>query len=70
MLSNGVLDPDPLNILPDDKIQHVFPLFGKHHSHDARGTCWCRPEIQYVTEERKFGEHEIIGCIVIHKIQH
>ena len=65
-LANGVLSPDPLQVLPEDRIHHVYPTFGKEHSTNSRGKCWCVPMVEFVTEQHGLGEHEITGAIIIH----
>jgi len=60
---------DPLGLLPDDKIRHVYSAFGRGHTTDAREGCWCHPEVKFVTEERAQNDYEIIGAIIVHNLE-
>lgn len=61
---------DPLDILPEDKIYHVYPSFdGREHVTNRGAGCWCEPEIRFETVEHEPNDHEIIGAIIIHHIR-
>ena len=59
--------PDPLYLLPDASIHHVYPQFGRGHVTNSRDKCWCRPKVEFVTRETASHENEIIGAIIIHE---
>ena len=60
---------DPLDMLPDDSIQHVYPQFGREHITNARDKCWCQPNVEFVTRETAPHDHEITGAIIIHEVE-
>lgn len=50
----------PLGAIPDDRIQHVYPTFGREHVTDKRDACWCQPRVEFVEG----------GAIITHEVGH
>ena len=49
----------PLPSIPDDRIYHNYPTFGREHVTDRRDQCWCQPSVEFIND----------GAIIIHKVE-
>lgn len=49
----------PLEDVPDDRIHHVYPTFGREHVTDKRAACWCQPRIEFEGD----------GAVIIHEAE-
>lgn len=50
----------PLGAIPEDRIRHVYPTFGREHITDKRDSCWCQPRVEFVEN----------GAVIIHEVGH
>ena len=48
-----------LTTIPDDRIYHVYPTFGREHITDKADKCWCCPEDRFVNN----------GAMIIHEAE-
>lgn len=47
--------------IPSEKIEHIYPQFGREHITDQRGKCWCQPEIMLLPYSG--------GALIIHEAE-